>query len=271
MDRSGVREPVLAAFRELAADYEARGGHRFPGALDHMDPSTPNGYPGTFAWSEADIQHRFASRLEGQFPGVDCVHLGLPLRRETRDDLAEGPNGSARRTHVDIVLSDLSDLDDLASDALRSDEFRRRRHEAFIEVKFFPKCSRRWYGARWRDFRDGVSADIKRLWEHATQPHDGDRMVGRCTYAAMLVVEDAGTCITRFDELYLGYTTGRKRKPAPLDRAWLDEVDVLLLGGPGRAQVLPISRRRVETGAGTTGMAGGDVSLRAAVTTKEPV
>jgi len=130
-DRDAVLGAVRSAYDDLRQDYTTRGGVHYPG---YLDADEGHGFVGSWIWSEFDLQHRFASLLERRLP--NAVHLGMPLRPGTRDDLEPtSPGDKVRVSYIDIVISDPAALpiDD------PGDVFRRRTHEAFIEVKWFPQ------------------------------------------------------------------------------------------------------------------------------------
>jgi hypothetical protein len=203
MEKRDVRDRVQAAFNGLQADYARLGGWqaRHGGYLDEGDAAFP-GYVGPFAWSEADIQHRFANHLSEQFRSLEtsghpAVHIGLPIRVGTRDDLEKDEGGKwPAQQHIDLVVTDpqaIGDGDDANPRALGG-AFRSQQHLAFIEVKWFHKGSTHWEKHNWKaKVVEGVQPDLDRLEHHLA--------VGRCLLAAMLLVDDTGAYLDRYDEL----------------------------------------------------------------------
>jgi hypothetical protein len=183
VDEASVRSGIERAFAALREDYEDYGNWRYPGP---MDADEEWGWIGPFAWSEADYAHRFAMLLEREFPRA--VHLEMPINERMRSDLEPLPEGVRRRhaQSIDIVISDLGEIAALPQTALDAGRaFRARRHEAFIEVKWFPKAAARWNGIDRDRFLKSVPADLARLERHL--------VAGRCAVGAMLVVDDRGT------------------------------------------------------------------------------
>jgi hypothetical protein len=203
MEEHEVRERVQAAFHCLQSEYVKFGGWqpRYGGYLDEDDAAFP-GYVGPFAWSEADIQHRFANDLSEQFRSLEtsgrpAVHIGLPIRVGTRDDLEKDESGKLpAQQHIDIVVTDpngVPDGDDVAPTELGR-AFRSQQHLAFIEVKWFHKGSKHWEKHNWKaKVVAGVQPDLDRLEQHLAK--------GRCLVAAMLLVDDTGAYLDRYDEL----------------------------------------------------------------------
>jgi hypothetical protein len=89
-------------------------------------------------------------------------------------------------TFIDLVVTDLAELAALPQTAEGvGAAFRARRHEAFIEVKWRSRGAERWLWHDYQTFSTETSADIERLHLH--------RQAGRCTMAAMLVVDNRGS------------------------------------------------------------------------------
>jgi hypothetical protein len=175
-----VRAGIAHAFDAFHVEWVKNGGYRYPGYLDEAEQS----WVGPWAWSEADLQHRFANELDRQFASLSRardephVHLEMPVRIGTRSDLVEGEPRQA----VDIVLTDPGQIprDDAE---LASRIFRSMTHLAFVEVKWFHKGSPRWLEKNWHDkVVAGAQPDINRLAEHVRAK--------RCHVAAMLLVDD---------------------------------------------------------------------------------
>jgi hypothetical protein len=203
MDSNEVRARLEAALGKLREEHTEYGGWRpeYGGYLDTNDASFP-GYVGPLAWSEVDIQHRFANLLHEQFRDIEseghtAIHLGLPIRVGTRSDLDPVPAGKrAPLQHIDIVVTDPRELPDRRSSSAQGigHAFRALQHLAFIEVKWFHKGSEHWNAHNWKaKVKDGVQPDIDRLAEH--------RSKGRCLVAAMLLVDDTHAYIDRYREL----------------------------------------------------------------------
>lgn len=184
-----IREKVFAAFAALRADFTRAASWKYPGALD-ADESW--GWLGPWAWSEADIQHRFATFLEQQF-GVGAVHLEMPINERMRSDLDPLPPDKKRRatTFIDLVVADLAELSGLPQTADGAGAaFRARRHEAFIEVKWRNKAAATWFGLDYKTFSDEVASDLERLHLH--------HLRGRCSVAALLFVDNDGRYWPKF-------------------------------------------------------------------------
>lgn len=61
-------------------------------------------------------------------------------------------------------------------------------------MKWFHKGSQRWVNQNWRKkVKEGVQPDLDSLARH--------QAAGRCQVAAMLLVDDTGAYIDRYDEL----------------------------------------------------------------------
>jgi hypothetical protein len=164
------------------AEYADWGGHRFHGWTDYSDASN---YLGPTIWSEADCVFRFCLELEKSFPRN--VHCEFSIDKSTRQDWElRGQRAVAgKRPGREIIDIVVSDLDRFVADETARDMFRRKRHEAFIEVKWLKKG---WRGHAFEhDARKrvtGVEHDLQRLaW---------NLEIGRCLTAAMLVVDDEG-------------------------------------------------------------------------------
>ncbi len=203
MNAQQVQERIESAARRLQVDYSRCGGWRseYAGYLDVDDPAFP-GYVGSFAWSEADIQHRFANLLHDEFgeleaDGDSAVHLELPIREGTRSDLDPVVAPARRRVqHIDIVVTDPRHLRGVPADQPSGigHAFRGQQHLAFIEVKWFHKGSTRWTRHNWNaKVIKGVEPDVDRLAEHVAR--------GRCLVGAMLLVDDTGAYGERYSEL----------------------------------------------------------------------
>jgi hypothetical protein len=125
------------------------------------------------------------------------VHIGLPIRVGTRDDLEKDESGkSPAQQHIDIVVTDPNAIPvgDEASPTELGHAFRSQQHLAFIEVKWFHKGSRHWEKHNWKaKVVAGVQPDLDRLEQHLAK--------GRCFVAAMLLVDDTGVYLDRYDEL----------------------------------------------------------------------
>jgi hypothetical protein len=218
MDDAEIRSRIQSAFAELQRLYGVEGGWRYPG---YLDADEQHGYIGPFAWSEADVKRRFAAFLDERLPGA--VHMEMPIRPGTRSDLDPLPPGARAVTkYIDIVVSDLSGMPDDYLEA--GSVFRGRRHEAFIEAKWFPKASERWFWDGMKRFKEQVPGDVTRLAVHKAR--------GRCSIAAMFIVDDDGRYVASIDELDLS-----------------PEVDLLILtpdAGPGyRSRGVGDRHRRV--------------------------
>jgi hypothetical protein len=190
IDEARVRAALERAFAKLRIEYEQSGGWLYPGPKDAEEDW---GWIGPYAWWEADFAHRYAMLLEEDFPGA--VHLEMPINERMRADLDPLPEGVKRRNpqYIDIVVTDLASLDHLPATARGAGAaFRSRRHEAFIEVKWFPKAAKRWDGPDFDRFIRSVPADIERLDAHLN--------AGRCAVAAMLVVDDRGRFLPRLSQ-----------------------------------------------------------------------
>jgi hypothetical protein len=172
MDPRRVEQGLAAAHRRLLEGYAAWGGHRYFGWTEYGE--TRN-HQGTVILSEGDCVHRFALELEREFSLQ--VHCQFKLNKATRVDFEHMP-----RQAIDIVVSDLSAFADPGSDAAA---VRSVTHDAFIEVKWFPKG---WLSSSWGFDGQGrikeVQDDLDRLAEHLAK--------GRCRVAAMLIVQDEG-------------------------------------------------------------------------------
>jgi hypothetical protein len=173
-----VNEPELrsrlhAAFDRLLADYADLGGYQFHGWTHEHEPRN---YHGPFIWSEADCVFRFALELEKEFPRQ--VHCELKVNKNTRLDFPS--EGEMRGLQVDIGISDLSAF---TADDTAYDRFRSHQHLLFVEAKWFPKG---YEGYQWeyvaREQVKAVQGDLDKLERHLR--------LGRCTVAAMLVVDD---------------------------------------------------------------------------------
>lgn len=162
-------EPAFSAFLEIYAKF---GGHRYYGWNDYDDPRN---YKGPMFWSEHDCAFRFALELEQVFP--QQVHLELPVVRWSFADFKPGTT----HQYIDIVVSDLAAFQE---DDISQARFMSHRHEAFVEVKYFPAgCSRRWKFDHVRKVPD-VLRDAERLSKHYQARH--------CKLALVLVVDDDG-------------------------------------------------------------------------------
>jgi hypothetical protein len=187
LDEAAVRAGLERAFEKLRAEYEESGGWLYVGPRDRDEDW---GWIGPYAWSEADFTYKFARLLEEEFPRA--VHLEMPINERMRSDLDPLPEGVKRRLpqYIDIVVANLESLASLDATADSAGAaFRARRHEAFIEAKWFPKASRHFEGIDRRRFLKSVPADIRRLHAHLK--------AGRCAVAAMLVVDDGGAFLPR--------------------------------------------------------------------------
>lgn len=189
MDEERIRAGISSAFRELEILFQERGGFHYPGDLELKADSNENyGWFGPWAWSEGDYQFHFAKLLEKQFG--EHVHLEMPLTRTTRDDLAaqEAEDGTKKRggnLHVDIVVSDLDDLERLPRMGYEAGRcFRSRTHDAFIEVKRLRKGLPNWVVKGRADVTSGITTDLEWLERHLQKK--------RCRVAAMLVANEQG-------------------------------------------------------------------------------
>ena len=167
-----VRSRLHAAFDRLLVEYAELGGHRFHG---WTTAGEPRNYHGPLIWSEADCVFRLALELEKEFPRQ--VHCELKVNRSTRLDF---PEGDEKPQQVDVAVSGLTDF---AADDTAYNRFRTHRHLLFVEAKWFLKG---WAGNQWefdaRDHLARVQGDLEKLQRHLR--------LGRCTAAAMLIVDD---------------------------------------------------------------------------------
>ena len=203
MEAPEAQARVERAFRRLQFEHAKIGGwrERYGGYLDEDDAAFP-GYVGPFAWSEADLQHRFANHLSDAFYDLDsfgrtAVHIGLPIRVGTRADLDKTEEGEwPPQQHIDIVVNDPDAIPDgdHATPSEIGHAFRSQQHLAFIEVKWFHKGSTHWDAQNWKKkVVKGVQPDLDRLEQHLLK--------GRCLVAAMLLVDDTEAYLDRYDEL----------------------------------------------------------------------
>jgi hypothetical protein len=167
----GIRDKVMNAYDRLLVGYASWGGHRYHGWTAYEDERN---FLGPVIWSERDCDVRFAFELEKEWPGA--IHMEVAISRSSRADYDPGAEKFQR---VDVAVSDLASF---VEDAGSQDRFRRHRHEAFFEVKWFLKG---WKGnrdakARWAD----IPVDAAKLARHME--------LGRCAVAGMLVFDDEG-------------------------------------------------------------------------------
>ena len=122
------------------------------------------------------------------------MHLELPVARETFKDFHADTD---KRQFIDLVVSDMRSFESDGPAESAEERFTTRRHEIFVEAKYFPSgCSGRWKFDHVRKVKD-VVADANRLARHLERGH---RAV-----AAVLVVDDDNL----FEEL-AATTTGRR-------------------------------------------------------------
>jgi hypothetical protein len=167
----GIRDKVMNAYDRLLVGYASWGGYRYHGWTAYEDERN---FVGPVIWSERDCDLRFAVELEKEWPGA--IHMEVAISRSSRadyDPMAE------KFQRVDVAVSDLASFVEGADSQAR---FRTHRHEAFFEVKWFPKG---WNGnrdakARWSD----IPLDVAKLARHIE--------LERCAVAGMLVVDDEG-------------------------------------------------------------------------------
>lgn len=160
-----------AAYLRMLQGYARWGGHSYYGWTEQTDPRN---YLGPAIWSEADCVLRFAFELEKDFPGQ--VHLELPMATWTLQDY--DPKLDARQ-YVDLVVSDFSNF---VADGDAQTRFKTKRHDLFVEVKYFKKAAHGPFKFDLKKKLPSVSADIARLNRHMERGH--------CRHAAMLVVDD---------------------------------------------------------------------------------
>jgi hypothetical protein len=166
-----LRSSLDAAFTRFLEVYRRIGGHNYYGWNDYNDPRN---YRGPTIWSEDDCVFRLALELEQEFP--DQVHLELPVAQWS---FADFDKAADKKERVDLVISDLRDF---IEDDTSQQRFMERRHEIFVEGKYFPRgCSKTWRFDHIRKVAD-VLADAERLARHVERRH--------CQLAAVLVVDD---------------------------------------------------------------------------------
>jgi hypothetical protein len=166
-----LEQKLGTTFARFLDTYAAVGGHNHYGWDDYADPRN---YKGPTIWSEDDCVFRFGLELEREFPRQ--VHLELPVARWS---FADFDKNFDRQERVDLVVSDFTEF---MEDETSHERFMRRRHELFVEGKYFPAgCSRTWRFDHVRKV-DAVRLDAERLARHLERGH--------CLFAAVLVVDD---------------------------------------------------------------------------------
>jgi len=171
LNRVAIGARLDVAFSRFLDVYARFGGFNYYGWDDYSDPRN---FKGPTFWSEDDCTLRLALELEREFPYQ--VHLELPVARWSFADFDKAMDQQER---VDLVVSDLRDF---VEDETSQQRFMTRRHELFLEGKYFPAgCSKTWRFDHLRKVQD-VLADATRFARHLDRGH--------CQLAAVLVVDD---------------------------------------------------------------------------------